>query len=122
MLLALLTSPAFATSYVYDANGRVIAVTNDGGESARYVYDVMGNVTRIDRLAVEELALFPSAPGAGSVACRCACRDMASIRSPPPTSVRFAGIPATVVSGSVGELLVLVPAGAVTGPDIGNGR
>lgn len=45
-----------------------------------------------------------------------------ALRSDSSCYWRFAGIPATVVSGSVGELLVLVPAGAVTGPDIGNGR
>ncbi|MDY0953962.1 IPT/TIG domain-containing protein [Stenotrophomonas rhizophila] len=39
-----------------------------------------------------------------------------ALRSDSSCYWRFAGIPATVVSGSVGELLVLVPAGAVTGP------
>lgn len=75
----------------------------------------MGNITRIDRLAVDELALFAFSPGRGVSGMQ--VRLQGGFDSQPAANVvRFAGIPATVVSGSVGELLVLVPAGAVTGP------
>ena len=48
----LLTVALFATawvhaaSYVYDANGRLRAVTNAAGQTSEYVYDALGNVLR----------------------------------------------------------------------------
>ncbi|WP_063572641.1 MULTISPECIES: hypothetical protein [Luteibacter] len=53
-----------ATTYVYGANGGLVTVTNDAGESARYVYDVMCNmirierIERIERIAADELKIY----------------------------------------------------------------
>ncbi len=112
----LIAAPAAATSYVYDVNGRVIAVTNDAGESARYVYDVMGNIARVERLAVEELALFAFTPGRGVSGMQVRLQGHGFNAQPTANAVRFAGTSATVLSGTASELVVLVPAGAVTGP------
>lgn len=115
-LAMVLAAPAAATSYVYDVNGRVIAVTNDAGESARYVYDVMGNISRVDRLASDELALFAFTPGRGVSGMQVRLQGHGFNTQPTANLVRFAGTSATVVSGNASELMVVVPAGAVTGP------
>lgn len=115
-LLALVMAvPASATSYVYDAQGRVIAVTNDAGESARYVYDTMGNILRVDRLAAGELALFAFTPGRGIGGMQVTLKGHGFSTEPTANTVRFAGTPAMVLRVSASELVVLVPAGAVTG-------
>jgi len=115
-LALVLAAPAAATSYVYDVNGRVIAVTNDAGESARYVYDVMGNISRVDRLASDELALFAFTPGRGVSGMQVRLQGHGFNTQPTANLVRFAGTSAMVVSGNASELMVVVPAGAVTGP------
>ena len=46
-LLLLMLGVAHATSYVYDANGRVVAVTQNSGVSATYTYDTVGNLVRM---------------------------------------------------------------------------
>lgn|GEM_PF-3852209 len=86
--------PRFATSYVYDANGRVIAVSNDAGEAARYVYDVMGNIKRIDRLAGNELALFAFTPGRGVSGTKVSLQGHGVAAEPSANTVQFAGTPA----------------------------
>lgn len=96
VLLTLLTSAAFASSYVYDANGRVIAATNDAGESARCVYDVMSNITRIGRLALDELALFAFSPGRGVSGMQVRLQGHGFDSQPTANVVRYADIPATV--------------------------
>ena len=57
---------AVATNYIYDANGRLVVTTNDAGQSARYLYDKLGNITRIERLAAGDLAVFSFSPGRGA--------------------------------------------------------
>lgn len=116
VLLALvMVVPASATSYVYDATGRLIAVTNDAGESARYVYDAMGNMLRVDRLAVGELALFSFTPGRGVSGMQVTLKGHAFSTEPTGNTVRFAGTAATVLRASASELVALVPPGATTG-------
>lgn len=115
LLALVMVVPASATSYVYDVNGRVIAVTNDAGESARYVYDIMGNIVRVDRLAAGELALFAFTPERGIGGMQVTLKGHGFSTEPTANAVRFAGTPATVLRASGSELVVLVPADAVTG-------
>lgn len=116
LLTVVLATPAFATSYVYDANGRLLAVTNDAGESARYVYDVMGNILKVDRLAADQLALFAFTPGRGVSGMQVRLMGNAFSANPGANVVRFSGATASVINASNNELVVIVPAGAVTGP------
>ena len=51
---------AQAASYVYDANGRLRAITNSTGASAVYVYDVMGNLLHIDSVPADQLKILHS--------------------------------------------------------------
>lgn len=116
VLALVLASPVSATSYVYDANGRLIAVTNDAGESARYFYDVMGNIQKVDRLAADQLALFAFTPGRGVTGMQVRLQGHGFSATPGANTVRFSGISASVLSASSSDLVAIVPVGAVTGP------
>jgi large repetitive protein len=116
VLALVLVTPVSATSYVYDASGRLIAVTNDAGESARYVYDVMGNIQRVDRLAADDLALFSFTPGRGVSGMQVRLQGSGFSAAPGANTVRFGTVSATVTQASTSELTVLVPAGAITAP------
>lgn len=107
---------AAATTYLYDANGRLVVVTNDAGESARYVYDAMGNVGRIDRIAATDLAVFTFAPGRGGTGREVKIRGRGFAATPGANQVSFNGTVATVLEASATELRAVVPAGASTGP------
>lgn len=56
------------TYYVYDDNGRLVAVVSPAGEAAVYEYDAAGNFTALRRIATDTLQLlsfFPQEGGAG---------------------------------------------------------
>ena len=53
------------TRYVYDENGRLHAVISPMGEAVVYEYDAAGNITSIQRLAADALALFGFSPHEG---------------------------------------------------------
>lgn len=116
LLLMLFAVAAQATSYVYDANGRLVVVTNDEGESARYVYDVMGNIIRIERIEASELRIFALTPTHGTVDSLVSIRGQGFNSAPSNNTVSFNGAAATVISATANELKVTVPYGATTGP------
>lgn len=107
---------AVATTYLYDANGRLVVTTNDAGDSARYVYDAMGNLSRIDRIAAADLAVFAFAPGRGGAGREVRIRGRGFVANPAANQVSFNGTVATVLDASATELRAVVPAGATTGP------
>ncbi|MCK9195266.1 MAG: YD repeat-containing protein [Nevskia sp.] len=55
-----------ATDYGYDDNGRLVSVTNDAGETARYVYDSLGNIIRIERGSTQQIAISAISPNHGT--------------------------------------------------------
>lgn len=116
LIVFALAAQAWATSYVYDANGRLTAVTNDAGESARYVYDVMGNIQKVERFAAGELVLFGFSPGRGVSGTPVRIQGQGFSVEPTANAVRFGGVSADVLGASASELQVVVPTGAVTGP------
>ncbi|UJB18558.1 MULTISPECIES: IPT/TIG domain-containing protein [Lysobacter] len=106
---------AAATTYLYDSNGRLTVATNDAGESARYVYDPMGNITRIDRVASSDIAVFAFSPGRGSAGREIRIQGRGFAPSSDANTVTFSGVPASVVSATTTELKAIVPPGATTG-------
>ena len=107
---------AIAATYVYDANGRMVAAKNDAGEVARYRYDDLGNLVGIDRLATNQLALFEFAPGRGATGSNVTLKGHGFSTTPASNTVRFSGTTATVVSSSASEIVATVPATATSGP------
>jgi YD repeat-containing protein len=57
---------AQSTSYVYDANGRVVALTASNGTSVQYSYNTLGHTNQISApLSPGQLAIFAFVPTHG---------------------------------------------------------
>lgn len=110
------TGLAAATSYVYDANGRLNVVTNSSGASARYRYDALGNVTQVERLTAGQLAIFDFTPGRGAAGTEVHIEGQGFSSTPSQNSVSFNGAPASVLSATSSSISAIVPTGATTGP------
>ncbi|WP_230598964.1 IPT/TIG domain-containing protein, partial [Xanthomonas albilineans] len=106
---------ALATSYVYDAGGRLVAVSNDTGASARYSYDNIGNLVAVDTIA-GQLAIFAFSPGRGAPGTPVTIKGQGFSAIASQNAVNFNGVAATVSTASSTELTVVVPSGATTGP------
>lgn len=116
VVLLLWACTALAASFVYDANGRLIAATNDAGATARYHYDALGNISRVERLQAGDLAIFDFSPnhgGSGDLV-RISGQGFSPIAS--QNAVMFNGVSAPVSVASAQVLTVAVPNGATTGP------
>jgi len=114
--LALVASVAYAASYVYDANGRLRAVTADSGGTGEYVYDALGNILAIDNVPAGQLAIFAFVPNHGPVGATVTVAGQGFSTVPGNNALTFNGTPATVLSATTTQLVAKVPAGATTGP------
>jgi YD repeat-containing protein len=104
------------TNYAYDANGRLVGVTQGQGAGARYRYDAVGNLLEIGTTPAGQLAIYAFAPTRGAVGSPVIIEGQGFSSSPAANSVSFNGIAATVSSATFNQLAVNVPDGAVTGP------
>lgn len=107
---------AFGATYVYDPNGRLVVVTNAAGESARYRYDKLGNLTQVERLAANALAIFGFSPGRGAPGVAVRIQGHGFSPTPSQNAVQFNGTSAVVTSATSATLTAVVPVGATTGP------
>lgn len=114
-VLALTIFGAWATSYVYDANGRLTMVTNDSGQSARYRYDAMGNILEVTRHQVSDLVIFGFSPEQGAPGNQVTITGQQFSATAGSNLVTFNGTAASVVSADASKIVALVPAGATTG-------
>nr|WP_255555729.1 IPT/TIG domain-containing protein [Pseudoxanthomonas sp. PXM05] len=115
MIFGVAASLAGATTYLYDANGRLVVATNEEGAHARYVYDAVGNLQGIERLRPDELAIFSVEPSRGAPGARVLVRGQGFSTATAGNRVAFNGTAAEVVQASPTSLTVVVPAGATTG-------
>jgi YD repeat-containing protein len=106
---------AHATAYVYDANGRIRAVTNSTGASAEYVYDAMGNLLQVESVPAGELKIFAFSPDHGAIGATVAIAGQGFSATPADNAVEFNGTPATVTEATPTSLTTSVPVGATTG-------
>lgn len=121
LLLGLFLTPATrafqaggTTYYVYDDNGRLIAVVSPAGEAAVYEYDAAGNFTAIRRIAADTLQLlsfFPQEGGAGDQITFVGTGLGAGV-----TSVSFNGANGRIVQVTPAAVIAEVPDAATTGP------
>jgi len=108
---------AQATSYVYDANGRVVAVTQSSGASEQYAYDALGNQVQIGGvIPAGQLALFAFSPTHGIAGTTVTIEGQSFSGTLVNNSVSFNGSPAIVLSATSTQLVTSVPVAASTGP------
>lgn len=106
---------AHAATYTYDAQGRLVAVTDNSGASARYTYDAMGNLIGISTIPAGQLAIFALNPDRGAIGMQVTIAGQGFATTTTSDVVQFNGTTATVSSATATDLTVTVPAGATTG-------
>jgi YD repeat-containing protein len=109
--------PAIAqgVSYVYDALGRLIAVTDPSGDTAIYTYDAVGNVTSIARRSSSLLSIISFTPATGPVGQTISIYGTGFAGTTAQNTVAFNGTTATVLSASSTQLVAVVPSAATSG-------
>ena len=113
---ALVPVLAWAASYVYDANGRLRAVTSSTGASSEYIYDALGNLYAVDAIPASQLAIFAFTPNHGGVGTTVTVFGQGFSTTPGNNVLKFNGTAATVSSSTATQLVATVPTGATTGP------
>src|SRR6266542_2416735 len=113
--------PAFADEcntvrYSYDSSGRLVGVTDQLGQTARYGYDEVGNGTSVQNLSTPALSVMSVTPRSGAPGTAVTISGGCFSLSPAANLVQFNGTAATVTSASPARLVVIVPEGATTGP------
>lgn len=101
------------TRYVYDENGRLHAVISPTGEAVVYEYDAAGNITSIQRLAADALALFEFSPHEGLPGDHVTFTGIGF--GDGVSNVSFNGVSAQVISVTPSTVVAAVPEGATTG-------
>ncbi|AIV78435.1 hypothetical protein X994_290 [Burkholderia pseudomallei] len=117
MLLAGGPAHAQSTSYVYDANGRVVAVTANNSISMQYGYNTLGQAGQASTpLSAGQLAIFSFMPAHGEAGTQVRLQGQGFDSHAANDTVSFNGTPATVLSATSTQLVASVPSGATTGP------
>jgi YD repeat-containing protein len=104
------------TRYIYDELGRLVGVVGPSAEAARYFYDAAGNIISVSRYASAQVSIIQFTPNRGSPSTTVKIYGTAFSATASQDTVKFNGVPATVTSASVTELVTAVPSGASTGP------
>jgi YD repeat-containing protein len=117
-LLALgLATSCNPIEYVYDELGRLVGVIEpgDGGQTAVYSYDAVGNVLAIDRFPTTRVGIIDVAPHCAPAGASVTVRGTAFDPMASANTVRLGGLVAAVTSAAATSLVVTVPAGAAGG-------
>jgi YD repeat-containing protein len=108
---------AATIQYLYDANGRLVAVIDDPGATgdvAIYRYDAVGNLLSIDRGPATDLNVI-AAPPSATPGSNVTIVGTGFSTTPSQNTVTFNGVAGTVVSATATQLVVTVPGSATTG-------
>ncbi len=116
LALTLFAPQLRAADYVYDANGRLRAVTNSSGASATYNYDALGNMTSVGSVAAGQLAIFAFVPNRGPVGATVTLNGAGFAPTPAGNVVTVNGVAAAISTASATQIVFTVPPGATTGP------
>ncbi len=113
--ILLFQGAAQATTYVYDGNNRLVAVTNDDGTSGQYTYDALGNIVRVTSVPAGQLKLFAFSPTHGAAGTSVTLYGQGFSGILVENGVTFGGVATEVHSATANQLVVEVPDGAATG-------
>lgn len=116
VLFSIVSLIAQASSYVYDANGRLRAVTTSTGDSSEFIYDPLGNILAINSISASQVAVFAFSPGQGAIGSSVTLFGQGFSVTSGANTIKFNGVTASTVTPSTpNQLSVVVPAGASTG-------
>lgn len=108
---------AQSTNYVYDANGRVAAMTARNGVSVQYGYNSLSHISQISApIAAGQLAAFAFMPTHGVAGTQVTIQGQGFDSNAANDVVSFNGVVAAVDSASTTQLVASVPNGATNGP------
>ncbi|SAK39714.1 beta strand repeat-containing protein [Caballeronia ptereochthonis] len=108
---------AQSTGYVYDANGRIVAVTAGNSTSAQYGYNTLGHTRQVSTpIATSQLAIFAFSPTHGELGTEVIIQGQDFDPNAANDVVAFNGTTAPVTEATASQLTVHVPAGATSGP------
>ena len=110
----LIVQQGTTTTYVYDDDGRLIAVISPSGEASVYEYDAAGNFTAIKRLTPDDLSILTFTPGQGGVETSVTIYGTGFNQG--VSTVSFNGTLANITSSNLTSVVAVVPDGATTGP------
>ena len=110
------SSASNVVRYVYDALSRLVAVIDVTGDTARYTYDAVGNVTSITRQSSAILSLIEFAPKSGPAGTSVTLRGTGFSATAANNVVTVGGVAATVTSASATAVVITVPSGVAAGP------
>lgn len=117
MLLASGGASAQASTYVYDANGHVVAVAAANGTSVQYGYNSLGHAGQVSApIPAGQLAIFAFMPTHGVAGAQVTIEGQGFDSNAANDTVSFNGVAATVISASATQLVATVPSGTTTGP------
>ncbi|MGK5500844.1 IPT/TIG domain-containing protein [Streptomyces sp. URMC 125] len=102
--------------YAYDAAGRLVGVTDPGGETARYRYDEVGNRLGVDRFPSTDLSVLSLVPVRAPAGATVTLSGTGFSATPADNTVSFGGTTAEVTDASANRLRVEVPEDAADGP------
>lgn len=101
--------------YVYDELGRLVAVIDPAGDTARYTYDSVGNLLSISRQSSTLVSILEFTPKIGLAGTVVTIYGTGFSTTPSSNTVTFNGTAAVVSSSSETQIVTTVPAGATTG-------
>ncbi|QAU23069.1 glutamate synthase [Dyella sp. M7H15-1] len=117
LLLASGGLSAQTSHYVYDANGRVVAVTASNGTSVQYGYNTLGHVNQVSTpFAAGQLGIFSFMPTHGKAGTQVTLQGQGFDSQAANDTVSFNGTVASVTSAASTQWVATVPSGATTGP------
>jgi YD repeat-containing protein len=109
-------TPTAGIVYIYDELQRLKSIIDPVGEAATYSYDAVGNLLSITRNNASQTSVIDfnlnGAPIGGTVT----IYGTGFSATPSQNTVTFNGVGASVVSSTLTQIVVTVPAGATNGP------
>jgi len=102
-------------NYVYDELGRLVAVIDSSGDTAKYQYDAVGNIHSISRQNSDQLSIIKFTPRSGLTGASVTIFGTGFSATAAQDTVTFNGVSATVSSATATQINTTVPAAASTG-------